>query len=69
MTHPSVEQVENFGYPLKKEEKYYGTDELGNEVFHGDDIYELNDEYFLIETLTQDSKELLQILGAEKRSA
>ena len=49
-------------YSPKREE--YGIDGLGNEVFSGDEILVLNDEFFLRETLLCESIELLEKLGA-----
>ncbi|RWZ59866.1 hypothetical protein EQV77_00790 [Halobacillus fulvus] len=68
MNHPVIDQIERWGDPLS-EPNHYGLDGLGNEVFEGDKIYVLNDEFFLKETLLQESIELLVILGAEEKTA
>ncbi|SEA53041.1 hypothetical protein SAMN05421743_105192 [Thalassobacillus cyri] len=70
MKHPVVEQIERTGFPLDiQEPEIYGTDALGNEVVLGDTIYVFNDEFFLKDTLLQESIELLEVLGAEEKTA
>ncbi|WP_181350510.1 hypothetical protein [Thalassobacillus sp. CUG 92003] len=70
MNHPSVDYIERTGYPAGfPEQAQYGFDGLGNEVFAGDEILVFNDEFFLKETLFQESIELLGVLGAEERRA
>ncbi|WP_079480594.1 YqaI family protein [Halobacillus salinus] len=70
MDHPFIEQIERSGFPKEVEESnQYGIDGLGNEVFAGDEIYVINDEFFLKETLHHDSRELLITLGAEEKNA
>ncbi|MBX0358945.1 hypothetical protein [Halobacillus sp. Nhm2S1] len=70
MNHPVLDQIERTGYPVGvPEPDHYGLDGLGNEVFSGDEIYVLNDEFFLKETLMQESREVLETLGAEEKKA
>lgn len=49
--------------------KAVGTDALGNEIFVGDEIYEYEDELFVIEELSFDAREILDLLGATRRFA
>lgn len=70
MNHPVLEQIERTGYPDGlPETDHYGLDGLGNEVFDGDEIYVLNEEFFLKETLMEESRALLITLGAEEKKA
>ncbi|WP_082235003.1 hypothetical protein [Halobacillus massiliensis] len=69
ITHPVIKQIQHFGYPVEVHENQYGLDALGNEVFEGDLIFVLNEEFFLKETLIQESIELLEVLGAEEKRA
>ena len=64
MNHPVIELVERTGYMYSPRREEYGNDGLGNEVFSGDEILVLYDEFFLRETLLQESIELLEKLGA-----
>ncbi|MEN1968984.1 hypothetical protein WMZ97_13035 [Lentibacillus sp. N15] len=65
MDHPMVVDIMRTGYPAHvKEPEPYGDDALGNEVFKGDEIYVFDDEFFLKETLMQESIELLEVIGA-----
>ncbi|MFC4387493.1 hypothetical protein ACFOZ1_06660 [Gracilibacillus marinus] len=65
MEHPAVYHTRKFGNPIK-ESKLYGTDHKGNEVFVDDEIYIYEDEFWLVETLSTDEKELLEFFGATK---
>lgn len=70
MDHPMVTEIMRTGYPSHvKEPELYGDDALGNEVFKGDEIYVFEDEFFLRETLIQESVELLEIIGATLTTA
>jgi len=64
MNHPVIEQVNRTGYMYSPKREEYGNDGLGNEVFSGDEILVLYDEFFLRETLLCESIELLEVLGA-----
>lgn len=65
MDHPMVTEIMRTGFPAGMEEReVHGTDALGNEVFKGDEIYIFDDEFFLKETLLQESIELLEVIGA-----
>ncbi|MGP4061476.1 hypothetical protein [Halobacillus sp. H74] len=70
LNHPVIDQIERTGHPFGiPEPEHYGLDGLGNEVFAGDEIYILNEEFFLKETLMYESRELLKTLGAEEKKA
>ncbi|WP_281659101.1 hypothetical protein [Halobacillus sp. Cin3] len=70
MNHPVIKQVERTGFPKGvTEPEHIGLDAMGNEVFEGDQIYILNEEFFLKETLLAETREALEVLGAEERKA
>ncbi|WP_068672309.1 hypothetical protein [Oceanobacillus sp. Castelsardo] len=65
MEHPLIERTIRTGFPIyspRREE--YGIDALGNEVFCGDEILVYEDEFFLVETLMNETKEALEAIGA-----
>jgi len=65
MQHPIVERIQRTGYPIYSPRRQeYGTDALGNEVFSGDQILVFEDEFFLVETLMNETKEALEVIGA-----
>lgn len=65
MNHPIVDQMERTGYPAySPSREQYKVDPLGNEVYSGDDILVLNDEFFLVETMSAEAIEVLELLGA-----
>jgi hypothetical protein len=47
----------------------YGNDGLGNEVFKGDAILIRGDEFYLKETLEEQSQELLSNFGFVEKTA
>ncbi|MEN2466712.1 hypothetical protein [Ornithinibacillus sp. JPR2-1] len=70
MEHPAITHMERTGHPTyspKREE--YGVDALGNEVFVGEEILVLEDDFYLVEELTAQSKEILEQLGATYKIA
>ena len=70
MEHPVIERTERTGYATYSPKRnQYGNDGLGNEVYQGDEILVLNDEFFLQETLLCESIELLEVLGATHETA
>lgn len=46
-----------------------GTDALGNTIFQGEEVYDLNGELFVVEELSYDAREILNLFGAIKRNA
>jgi hypothetical protein len=54
---------------MKTLEKVYGSDGLGNEVFKGDVILIRGKEFYLKETLNEQSLELLVTLGFQEKRA
>jgi len=65
MDHPMVERIQRTGFPVYSPRRQeYGTDALGNEVFSGDRILVYEDEFFLVETLMNETKEVLEAIGA-----
>lgn len=65
MDHPVVKQLNVIGYPWDFERSQVGTDSLGNEVYEGEEILVLGNEYFLVEELSVDAIQILEMLGAE----
>ena len=70
MDHPVIEQIERTGYPKGfPEREIYGIDARGNEVLEGDAIIVFENEWFLKDELSVDAQEVLEILGAEEKTA
>lgn len=70
MEHPAITHMERTGFPpYSPRREEYGTDALGNEVLVGDEILVLEDEFYLVEELTSQSKEILEHLGATYKIA
>lgn len=64
MDHPMVERIERTGFPYSDRREVYGEDPFGNEVFAGDEILKLEDEFFLVDELSEQTKEALEAVGA-----
>lgn len=70
MDHPVVKEIQLYGYPSEyREYEPVFSDTLGNEVYPGDEYYDLDGMYFLVEALSWDAVEILELLGAVKRTA
>lgn len=70
MDHPAIIEMEMTGFaPGESELEYRGDDFFGNEVYEGDEIYELDQEIFYVEELSADAKEILEFYGADKKTA
>ena len=67
MEHPDVERMNLMGC-IDCEEPIY-TDLFDNDVYEGDEIYEINDCVFLKETLSTDALIILELIGADKLRA
>lgn len=62
--------VENPMVHWKEEEpKFFGEDALGNEVFEGDEILVIDDEFFRKEDLSYDAIQILEMFGAVEKIA
>jgi len=68
LEHPTITRVLQTGYP-EQEKALYGFDVFGNVVYEGDEIYEFDDEFYLISELSGDSIEILVRHGAERKVA
>lgn len=64
LEHPTITKMERTGYPFSDHRKEYGIDGLGNEVLHGDEILVLDDEFYLVDELFQETIEVLENHGA-----
>jgi len=62
--HPAITRTELTGFPYSDRRESYGEDALGNEVLTGDEILMLQDEFFLVAELSEQSKEVLEVIGA-----
>lgn len=65
LEHPAISKTISTGYPVYSPfREEYGVDGLGHEVYISDEILVLDDEFFLVETMGAEAKEILEILGA-----
>lgn len=69
MDHPMTIEIERTGYPKAFRPKVYGIDALGNEVYIGEEILVLEDEFYLKENLISESIEILNKHGATSEVA
>ncbi len=69
MDHPMLLEIQRTGYPYGYENDYMGEDSLGNEIYKGDRVYVINDNYFLADSLVEETKEVLEMLGAITKCA
>lgn len=69
MDHPIIKEMETWGYPKRTGYEYVAVDSMNNEIYPGDEYFEFDDELFLIEALTADAIEVLEIIGAERKIA
>ena len=69
MQHPMIDRIQTKGYPFSHRREIVGTDSLGNEVFTGEEIIFFQDEFFLVEELSEDAVEILEMLGADYKVA
>lgn len=51
LEHPAITKTELTCYPYSPLREVVGKDPLGNEVYPGDEILMLNDDFFLVETM------------------
>lgn len=64
MEHPEITQIRQYGYSkMNVYTNQYGIDALGNEVFSGDEILVVEETFFLVEELEDQTKEALELLG------
>lgn len=70
MDHPVLKEIEMWGYPKSLElHEVIMTDSFRNEIYRGDEYLELDDEVYLIETLSCDAIDILEKHGAKRRVA
>jgi len=67
MDHPEVLMAMQTGYPsYNQPENPIGEDSLGNAIYSGDELFVVNDEWFVIEELTYNAIEVLEAIGADR---
>lgn len=65
LQHPEITFIRRKGFvPISYKREEYGVDPLGNEVMTGDNILVINDEFFLVDELFQETIEALEVVGA-----
>ncbi|UUI41149.1 hypothetical protein [Oceanobacillus oncorhynchi] len=64
LQHPDITRAERTGYPFSERHQMYGVDGLGNDVHTGDSILRLNDEFYRVDDLFQETIEVLEQQGA-----
>lgn len=69
MQHPTIDRIERTGFPFSDRREEWGVDALSNDVYTGDEILVYEDEFWLVEKLSLDCKETLEIIGAEYQIA
>lgn len=69
LQHPAITQTIRSGYPYSERRETVGTDGLGNEVFTGEEIIEFMDEFYLVEELSIDAREILEQHGGVYKTA
>ena len=67
MEHPDITTVRNYGY-AEKEPQLLLLDELGNEIYEGDEVLDLDTMLFSVFDLSRDAIEILEMLGAVRRT-
>lgn len=67
MDHPDIKHIEMYGTdPHEKEPLYIGEDSRRIDMYSGDEIYTFGDDCFVVEELSLDAQEVLEILGASR---
>lgn len=70
MNHPVVAQIERTGYPAGHQEpQIIGIDSRNEYIYAGDELYIYEEETFVIEELSHDAIEVLEMIGAERSIA
>ena len=68
LEHPVVTAIRRYGYP-EPEPEPIGEDFFGNPVYPGDEIWVIDDLIFLDNELGYQATQILEALGAERRTA
>ncbi|CDQ17974.1 hypothetical protein [Halobacillus karajensis] len=69
LEHPEITQVNRTSLTSWQQEKHYGNDALGQEVFVGDEIFVDGEEFYLKEALSGDAVQILRDRGAKLKIA
>lgn len=64
MQHPTITRTLKTGYPYSPKRQEVGVDPLGNAIFTGNEILVYEDEFYLVEKLSPDAIEVLEVHGA-----
>lgn len=68
MEHPVITNMMTTGEPDGKYPVEMGYDSLGNLLYKGDDILTIDDLVFSVTDISYESKEILELLGADRRT-
>lgn len=69
MDSPEIRNTELWGYPKYVEHKHVMTDAFKNEIYTGDEYLEFDGEVYLADSLSADAVEILELHGAERKTA
>jgi len=68
LEHPVVTAIRRYGYP-EPEPRLIGEDFFGNPIHEGDEIYVLDEYVFLDAELGYQAAQILEALGAKRKTA
>ncbi|MDY0394751.1 hypothetical protein ACFSMW_06795 [Virgibacillus halophilus] len=69
LEHPMITRMERTGIPYSAKREAYGKDPFENEVWPGDQILMLDDDFYLVDELPAEAIEILERHGASYRIA
>jgi hypothetical protein len=69
LEHPDITRALRTGYAYSERREMSFVDGLGNDVHSGDEILVLNDEFYLVDELFQETIEVLEQQGATYKIA
>ena len=64
-----MQQVENPMVDTPIVDKVCGSDALGNEIWKGDELLEFDGEAFVVNELSYETVEVLELIGASRKIA
>lgn len=70
LEHPVITHINRTGYPPgMKEPRLLGEDDLGYDIYEGDELMVLDDYVYVKEELSMDAIKILEMLGAYEITA